>query len=162
MPLHNFLPRLPWVHNLLCILTSFCLSPPSSSETSWCCCLKGNRVIEREREREKRDHRFWAKFRLFSAHFLPIFRLWYPISCFSAYMFAEFAYFHLFSAYFPPKMVPYPCYKLKHRTHLPFFHPYIYGFCWFSSYVPLIFRLTFRPFSPVLSCWNPKNVYRCF
>ena len=47
------------------------------------------------------------------------------------------------SGYFPPKMVHYPCYKLK-----PFFPPHVYGFCPFSAYVPLIFG----PFSagPVL------------
>ena len=27
----------------------------------------------------KTKRRFWAKFRLFSTHFAPIFRLWYPI-----------------------------------------------------------------------------------
>ena len=71
----------------------------------------------------------------------PIFRLWYPIHHFSTHMFMEFAYFHLFPAYFPPKMAPHPCYKLKHGTHLLFFHPHVYGFCLFSAYIPLIFRL---------------------
>ena len=51
------------------------------------------------------------------------------------------AYFHLFSAYFLPKMVPHPCYKLKHGTHLLSFRPHVYGFCLFSAYIPLIFRL---------------------
>ena len=83
------------------------------------------------------------KFCLFSTNFPPIFRLWYPICRFSAPMLMEFAYFHLFSVYFLPKMV-------------------------FSAYVPLIFflfsahhpifRLTFRPFLPVLSCRVAESV----
>ena len=51
------------------------------------------------------------------------------------------AHFRLFSAYFPAKMVPHPCYKLKHGTQLRFFRPHVYGFCLFSTYIPLIFRL---------------------
>ena len=39
---------------------------------------------------------FWAKFHLFSAHFLSLFHLWDPIRHFSAQMFTEFAYFCLF------------------------------------------------------------------
>ena len=94
-----------------------------------------------------------------STNFPPIFRLWYPIRCFSDHMFTEFAYFPLFpsiSAYFLPEMVPHPCYKLKHGTQLLFFRPHVYGFCLFSAYIPLIFRL-FPPnlkahIPPVLSC----------
>ena len=59
------------------------------------------------------------------------------------------AYFHLFSAYFPPKMVPHPCCKLKHGTHLLFFCPHVYGFCLFSANFLPIFRLTFRPYCRV-------------
>ena len=60
--------------------------------------------------------------------------------------------FPSFSTYFLPKMVPHPCYKLKHGTHLLFFRPHVCGFCLFSTYIPLIFRLTFSPYSagPVL------------
>ena len=58
--------------------------------------------------------------------------------------------------YFPPifclKWYPHPCYKLKHGTHLLFSRPHVYGFCLFSTYIPLIFRLTFSPYpaGPVL------------
>ena len=68
---------------------------------------------------------------------LPIFRL------FSAYGTPSAVFPHTclrnlpISAYFPPKMVPHPCYKLKHGTHLLFFRPHVYGFC----RIPLIFRL---------------------
>ena len=94
----------------------------------------------------KTKRRFWAKFRPFSAHFPPIFRLWYPICHFSDHMFMEFAYFYLFPSIFRLKWYPHPCYKLKHGTHLLFFHPHVYGFCLFSAYIPLIFCLTFCPF----------------
>ena len=46
---------------------------------------------------------------------------------------AIWAKFHLFSTYFLP-MVPHPCYKLKHGTHLLFFRPHVYSFCLFSTY----------------------------
>ena len=49
------------------------------------------------------------------------------------------------SVYFPPifhrKWYPHHCYKLKHLTHLLFFRQHVYGFCLFSAYIPLIFRL---------------------
>ena len=89
---------------------------------------------------DKTERCFWVKFRLFSAHIPKIFRLWYPIHHFSAHMFTDLAYFRLFSSYFQPKMVLHPFYKLKHGTHLPFFHPHVYRFRLFSAYVPLIFR----------------------
>ena len=60
--------------------------------------------------------RIWVEFHLFSANFLPIFRRWYPIRCFSAHMFMD-------STNFPPKMVPHPCYKLKHGTSSVIFLP---------------------------------------
>ena len=60
------------------------------------------------------------------AYFPLIFSV-FSICRFSAHMFKEFAYFCLFL----PKMVPHPCYKLKHGTHLPFFCPHVYGFCLF-------------------------------
>ena len=44
----------------------------------------------------------------------------------------------LFSAYFLPKMVPHPCYKLKHGTHWLFFRPHVYRFCLFSAHFPPI------------------------
>ena len=77
---------------------------------------------------------------------LPIFRQWYPIYCFSAHLFTDSSYFHLFqwfSAYFPPKMVPHPCYILKHGTP------------WFPSsclWILPIFHLCSTHFPPVLSC----------
>ena len=71
------------------------------------------------------------------------------------------AYFHLFSVYFLPIMVPHPCYKLKHGTHLLFFCPHVYGFCLFSTHFPPISRLTFCPYSagPVLpgSCTSTMS-----
>ena len=101
---------------------------------------------------------FGQNFHLFSTHFLPIFRLWYAIRCFSAHMFTDYAYFRLFSTYFHlfftyfPPVVPHPYYKLKHVTHLPFFCPHVYGFRLFSAYFPPIFCLKFCLFSahPVL------------
>ena len=45
----------------------------------------------------KTERRFWAEFRLFSAHFPPIFRRWYPIPRFSAHMLMD-------SDYFPPNL----------------------------------------------------------
>ena len=55
---------------------------------------------------------------------------------------------HLFppiSAYFPPKMVPHPCYKLKHYNHLLFFHPHVPIFHLYFTHFPPIFCLTFCP-----------------
>ena len=97
----------------------------------------------------KTKRRFWAKFWLsFSAYFSPM----VPHLLF----FCPHVYgIHLFlpiSAYFLPKMVHHPCYKLKYGTQLPFFCPHVYRFRLFSTYVLLIFYLNFRPFSasPVL------------
>ena len=67
--------------------------------------------------------------------------------------------FHSFSTNFP-SMVPHPCYKLKHGTHLSFFHPHVCRLSYFLpmfAHFPPIFCLTFRPFSLVLSC---QEVYR--
>ena len=91
--------------------------------------------------------------------------------------------FGLFSADFPPKMVPHPCYiyiyiyiyissisvefwaeKLRHGT--PFFRPHVYMD--FSVYVPLIFRLffrlTFRSFctDPVFQGCLAGQIANCF
>ena len=65
------------------------------------------------------------------------------------------AYFHLFPAYFPPKMEPPSCYKLKHGTHLLFFHLHVYGFCLcsFFTYFPPSFLPIFA--GPVL----PGGIY---
>ena len=57
-------------------------------------------------------------------------------------------YFRLFSAYFPLKIVPHPCYKFKHGTHLLCFSPHVYGFCIFSAYILLIFHLYSAHFPP--------------
>ena len=43
--------------------------------------------------------------------------------------------------YFLPKMVPHPCKKLKHGTHLPFFCPHVYRIHLF----PPIFHLKWYP-----------------
>ena len=76
-----------------------------------------------------------------------------PLPPFSA-MFTDCAYFRWFSTYFPLKMVPHPCYKLKHGTPSAVFPPtcILPTFCLCSAHFPLIFRLTFRSFSasPVL------------
>ena len=85
----------------------------------------------------KTERRFWAEF--------PYFPSMVPLCHFSAHMFTYSAYFCRFSAYFPPKMVPHPCYKLKHGTTSVIFSPTCLQF-------PPIFRLTFRSLSasPVL------------
>ena len=73
---------------------------------------------------------FWANFYLFSTYFLPM--VPHPL----------FFRTHVNGiCLFLPKIVPHPCYKLKHGTHLLFFLPHVYGFCLFSTYIPLIFRL---------------------
>ena len=92
----------------------------------------------------KTKRRFWAKFRLFSAHFPPIFRLWYPIY---PHVY-DYAYFRLFFAYFPP-VVPHPYYKLKHMLPICRFSAHMFTD---FAYFPPIFRLKFRLFSacPVL------------
>ena len=83
----------------------------------------------------KTEWRFWAEFRLFSAHFSPIFQRWYPICRFSAHN---------------------PCYKLKHGTPSAIFLltclRILPIFCICSARFPPIFRLTFCSFStgPVL------------
>ena len=95
-----------------------------------------------------------------SAHFPPNFHIWYPILCFSAHMFTDSDYFHLFSVIF----------HLFSAMHLPFsahmfldsayFPPML---CSFSAYFPpnllLIFRRSClagytRKFVPPL--WNLK------
>ena len=55
------------------------------------------------------------------------------------------------SAYFPPKMVPHPCYKLTHGTHLPIccFSAHMFTD---SAYLPPMFRSFSAYFSPGLSC----------
>ena len=102
----------------------------------------------------KTKRRFWAKFHLFSAHFPPmVSHIFLPTCIRNSPISAYFLpIFHIFSTYFPPKMVPHPCYKLKHGTHLPIFCPHVYGFCLCCAHFLPIFCLTFRPFSPVLSC----------
>ena len=73
---------------------------------------------------------FLLIFRLFSSYGTP--SIIFPPTCLQN---------SPISSYFPPKMVPHPCYKLKHGTHLLFFRPHVYRFYLFSAYIPLIFCL---------------------
>ena len=92
----------------------------------------------------KTKRRFWAKFHLFSAYGTPS-AIFPPICLWNLPI----------SAYFLPKMVPHPCYKLKHGPICCFSTHKIMDsafFCLFSAHFLPIFCLTFCPYSagPVL------------
>ena len=82
----------------------------------------------------KTKRRFWAKFHLFSAYIPPIFHLWYPIRCFSAHMFTEFAYFCLFPSIFCLKWYPILVINTSMEPICCFPPTYVYGVCLFSTY----------------------------
>ena len=105
---------------------------------------------------------FGRNFHLFSAHFPPIFRLWYPIrpTCLritpiSAYFCLFSAYFHLFFTYFLPifrlwypiliinsSMLPICCFSAHMFTDSAYFPPI---FRLFSAYFPPKIPPIFRP-----------------
>ena len=97
----------------------------------------------------KTKRRFWAKFRLFSAHFPLIFCLWYPICCFSSHMNSPI------STYFPPifclkwypilvinsSIVPICCFSAHMFMDFAYFPPIFHSFsAYFPPNLPPIFR----------------------
>ena len=102
----------------------------------------------------RQNGNFGRNFHLFSAHFPPIFRLWYPICRFSAHIFTDYAYFCLFSPIFhlfPPIF----CLFSTCGTPILIINSSMLPICHFSThmftdsaYFPPIFRLFSAYFPP--------------